>query len=46
VFDHTIVGQTRTVLYGEPFASNTFEVIAVDEAGNESAPATLVTPAP
>jgi hypothetical protein len=28
--------------YGNPFSQNTYTVIAIDEAGNESAPATIV----
>lgn len=42
VFDHSTVGRGSTVLYGHPFSQNTYTVIAVDEAGNESAPATIV----
>jgi chitodextrinase len=41
VYDHSIVGQGRTVLYGNPGAVNTFTVIAVDSSGNESPPATI-----
>ena len=40
--DHTVVGLTRTILYGVPGALNTFEVIAIDEAGNRSPAATWV----
>jgi hypothetical protein len=41
VYDHSVVGQGRTILYGNAGAVNTFEVIAVDTAGNESPPATI-----
>jgi hypothetical protein len=44
VLDHSLVGAGMTILYGNPGVSNTFQVIAVDTAGNESAPATLTTP--
>ena len=43
VFDHSLLGYTRTVVYGNPGVLNTFQVIAVDSAGNESAPAALTT---
>jgi len=39
--DHTVVGTGTTVLYGTPGALNTFEVIAVDAAGNQSPPVTF-----
>jgi chitinase len=39
VLNHTVVGRDRTVLYGTPGIVNTFQVIAVDEAGNKSSPA-------
>jgi chitodextrinase len=42
VLDNRVVGVERDILYGTPFSFNTFTVIAVDEAGNESAPATIV----
>jgi chitodextrinase len=42
VIDHSLVGYERTVLYGTLGVENTVEVVAVDEAGNRSAPATLV----
>jgi chitodextrinase len=42
VLDHSVVGRDSTILYGNPSSQNTFTVIAVDEAGNESAPATIV----
>jgi len=32
-----------TSLYGNPRVFNTYQVIAVDSAGNQSAPATLTT---
>jgi hypothetical protein len=43
VFDHSLLGYTQTVVYGNGGEENTFQVIAVDSAGNESAPATLTT---
>jgi chitodextrinase len=43
VFDHSLQGQGRTILYGNPGVENTYQVIAVDSAGNQSAPATLTT---
>jgi chitodextrinase len=46
VLDHSLIGADSTILYGAPGVSNTFEVIAVDSAGNQSAPATLTTPSP
>ena len=42
VLDHTLVGRGETVLYGTVGMINTFQVIAVDEAGNRSAPATFM----
>jgi hypothetical protein len=42
VLDHSTVGRGSTVLYGNPFSQNTYTVIAVDESGNQSAPATIV----
>lgn len=42
VFDHSLIGADSTILYGNP-GSNTFQVIAVDSAGNQSAPATYTT---
>lgn len=41
-YDHSTVGFGRTILYGTPNSQNTYTVIAVDESGNESAPATIV----
>jgi chitodextrinase len=41
--DHSLMGQGRTVVYGNPGVFNTYQVIAVDSAGNQSAPATLTT---
>ncbi len=46
VLDHSLMGAGSTVLYGAPGVSNTFQVVAVDSAGNQSAPATLTTPNP
>ena len=43
VFDHSLLGFNRTVVYGNPGVFNTYQVIAVDSAGNQSAPATLTT---
>jgi chitodextrinase len=43
VYDHSVVGDGRTILYGAPFVSNTFHVIAVDGAGNQSAAATFTS---
>jgi chitodextrinase len=43
VFDHSLMGYHQTVVYGNPGVENTYQVIAVDSAGNQSAPATLVT---
>jgi len=40
--DHVVVGRGSTVLYVPTGRSSTIEVIAVDEAGNASPPATLV----
>jgi chitodextrinase len=41
VLDHTIIGADRTILYGTINGENTFTVIAIDSAGNRSAPATI-----
>ena len=41
VLDHTITGVGRTILYATQAGENTFTVIAVDEAGNRSAPASI-----
>jgi hypothetical protein len=43
VLDHSLLGYTQTVGYGNAGVFNTYQVIAVDSAGNESAPATLTT---
>ena len=43
VFDHSLQGFDRTVVYGNPGVFNTYQVIAVDAAGNPSDPATLTT---
>ena len=43
VLDHSLFGADRTILYGNPGAANTYEVIAVDSAGNQSAPASITT---
>jgi chitinase len=41
VLDHT-VADDRTILYANQVGENTFTVIAVDSAGNKSAPASTV----
>jgi hypothetical protein len=41
ILDHSLMGADSTILYGTPGASNTFDVIAVDSAGNQSAPASI-----
>jgi len=46
VLDHSLTGAGSTVLYGTAGALNTFQVIAVDSAGNESPPATLTIQIP
>jgi chitodextrinase len=43
VFDHSLLGHGQTVVYGNPGVENTYQVIAVDSAGNQSPPATLTT---
>lgn len=43
VFDHSLMGYNQTVVYGNANVENSFQVIAVDSAGNQSAPATLTT---
>jgi chitodextrinase len=42
-FNHSLIGTSNTVLYGNPGALNTYQVIAVDSAGNQSAPASITT---
>jgi chitodextrinase len=42
-FNHSLIGTNNTVLYGNPGVFNTYQVIAVDSAGNQSAPASLTT---
>jgi hypothetical protein len=42
ILDHTITGVGRTILYAAQAGENTFTVIAVDEAGNKSAPASHI----
>jgi hypothetical protein len=44
VFDQSIGGTGRTILYGNAGESNTFNVIALDSAGNASEPASVVLP--
>jgi chitodextrinase len=41
VFDHSLLGHNQTVVYGNGGVENTFQVIAVDAAGNQSVPATI-----
>jgi len=43
VLDGGMLGGSSTVVYGNPGVFNTYQVIAVDSAGNQSAPATLTT---
>jgi chitin-binding protein len=43
VLDHSLLGYGQTVVYGNAGVLNTYQVIAVDSAGNQSAPATLTT---
>jgi chitodextrinase len=42
VLDHTATGVGRTILYATQGGENVFTVIAVDEAGNQSVPASVV----
>jgi hypothetical protein len=42
VFDSSVVGYHQTIVYGTPFLWNTYTVIAVDAAGNQSAPASIL----
>jgi chitodextrinase len=42
-FDHSLLGYNQTVVYGNPGVENIYQVIAVDSAGNQSAPAMLTT---
>jgi hypothetical protein len=45
VLDHTLLGYTRSILYVPVGQTSRIDVVAVDEAGNASAPATIsVTP--
>jgi chitodextrinase len=39
VFDHSLFGRTKTIVYGTLEGANTLKVIAVDTNGNQSAPA-------
>jgi hypothetical protein len=41
VLDHTTIGAGRTILYATQAGANVFTVIAVDEAGNRSEPASV-----
>ncbi len=42
IFDSATMGFGRAIVYGTPLSQNTYTVIAVDESGNRSAPATIV----
>jgi chitinase len=44
VLDHFVTGTGQTILYGTITGDNTFTVIAIDSAGNRSAPATITIP--
>jgi chitodextrinase len=46
VLDHTTSGTGRTILYATQAGENTFTVIAVDEAGNRSEPASITIVSP
>jgi hypothetical protein len=46
VLDHSVVGHDMTILYGTVGVLNTFQVIAVDTAGNQSPPATFTIDIP
>jgi chitinase len=41
ILDHTLTGADRTILYGTIDGENTFDVVAIDSAGNRSGPATI-----
>jgi hypothetical protein len=41
-----VVGRGSTVLYAPTGRSNTIEIVAVEEAGNASAPASLTVTVP
>jgi hypothetical protein len=43
LLDHSLMGWGSTVVYANAGVENTFQVIAVDSAGNQSAPASLTT---
>lgn len=42
VYDHSVPGYNRTVLYGTPMSWNKYSVIAVDASGNNSEAATIL----
>ena len=42
VYDSSVVGFERQIVYGSPNSFNTYSVVAVDESGNESAEASIV----
>jgi hypothetical protein len=44
LFDHTLFGADRTILYGNMSGDNTFTVIAIDSAGNAAAPVNTAVP--
>jgi hypothetical protein len=41
ILDHSLSGADRTILYATQSGNNVFTVIAVDAAGNRSAPASV-----
>ena len=41
VLDHALVARGQTILYGTAGMINVFKIIAVDESGNKSVPATF-----
>ena len=42
VFDSPVVGDGRAIVSGPPNSRDTYAVVAVDESGNESAPALIM----
>lgn len=42
VYDSSVVGFERQIVYGTPNSFNTYSVVAVDESGNKSAEASIV----
>jgi hypothetical protein len=41
VLDNWGIGFTNDIVYGEPMSTNVYSVVAIDENGNASGPATL-----